>query len=121
MIQMEAHRYREASTGYQQGGEEGGAIQRWGSGRHTVSVRWKMSSRMHCTTWRIEPGLCNNYKRKANFTNCTIRKGRKRGEEGGKKGRKRMAFLEVKKPILIRPFLAKEFINFFNLLILIGG
>ena len=103
MIQLEAHRYRAASTGYQRGGEGGGAIQRWGSGRHTVSVRWKMSPRMHWTTWGIEPGLCNNYKRKANFTNCIIRKKRKRGEEGGKKGRKRMAFLEVKKPILIRP------------------
>ena len=84
------------------------------------SVRWKMSSGMHCTTWGIEPGLSNNCKRKANFTNCVIRQERKRGEEGGKKGRKRMAFLEVKKPILIRPFLAKGFI-FFNLLILIGG
>ena len=84
---MEAHRYREASTGYQRGGEEGGAIQRWGSGRHTVSVRWKMSSGMHCTTWGIEPGLCNNYKRKANFTNCIIRKKRKE-RRGRKEGRK---------------------------------
>lgn len=84
---MEAHRYREPSTGYQRGGEEGGAIQRWGSGRHTGSVRWKMSSRMHCTTWGIEPGLCNTYKRKANFTNGIIRK--KRKERGGRKeGRK---------------------------------
>ena len=80
---MEAHRYREASTGYQRGGEEGGAIQRWGSGRHAMSVRWKMSSGRHCTTWGIEPGLCNNYKWKANFTNCIIRK--KRKERGGRK------------------------------------
>ena len=84
---MEAHRYREASSGYQQGGEEGGAIQRWGSGRHAVSVRWKLSSGMHCTTWGIEPGLCSNYKRKANFTNCVIIQERKRGEEGVKKGK----------------------------------
>ena len=81
MIQMEAHRYRAASTGYQRGGEVGGAIQRWGSGRHAGLVRWKMSSRMHCTTWGIEPGLCKNYKQKANFTNCIMRK--KRKEEGG--------------------------------------
>ena len=33
---MEAHRYTEQSTGYQWGEEEGGAIQRRGSGRHTV-------------------------------------------------------------------------------------
>jgi len=40
ITKMEAHRYREESTGYQRGGEEGGVIQRWGSGRHTVlSVR----------------------------------------------------------------------------------
>ena len=36
-------------------------------------------------------------------------KERKRGEEGGKKGRKIMVFLEVTKPILIRPVLTKEF------------
>ena len=34
---------------------------------------------------------------------------RKRAEEGGKKGRKMMVFLEVTQPTLIRPFLAKEF------------
>ena len=33
---MEAHIYREQATGYQWGGEDGGAIQRWGSGRHTM-------------------------------------------------------------------------------------
>ena len=33
-------------------------------------------------------------------------------EDGGKKGRKTMVFLEVTKPTLIRPFLAKEFILF---------
>jgi len=40
-------------------------------------------------------------------------KERMRGEEGGKKGRKRMVFLEVTKPALIRPFLAKECSLFF--------
>ena len=38
---------------------------------------------------------------------------RKRGEEGGKKGRKMMVFLEGTKPTLIRPFSAKEFSLFF--------
>lgn len=32
ITKMEAHRYREESTGYQRGGEEGGVIQRWGVG-----------------------------------------------------------------------------------------
>ena len=36
-------------------------------------------------------------------------KERKRGEEGGKKGQKIMVFLEVTKPTLIRPLLAKEY------------
>ena len=36
-------------------------------------------------------------------------KERKRGEEGGKKGQKIMVFLEVTKPTLIRPWLAKEY------------
>ena len=36
ITKMEAHRYREQSTGYQQGGDERRAIQRWGSGRLTV-------------------------------------------------------------------------------------
>ena len=40
-------------------------------------------------------------------------KERKRGEEGVKKGRKRMVFLEVTKPALIRPFLAKDCSLFF--------
>ena len=42
-------------------------------------------------------------------------KERKKGEEGGKKGRKIMVFLEVTKPTLIRPFLAKEFSLFFKI------
>ena len=53
-------------------------------------VRCKMSSRMYCTTWRIEPVLCNNYKWKANVHNCIIRKKRKerRGRmEGRKEGK----------------------------------
>jgi len=37
------------------------------------------------------------------------------GHEGGKKGRKIMAFFEVTKPTLIRPFLAKEISLFFNI------
>ena len=50
-------------------------------------VRCKMSPRMYCTTWGIEPVLCNDYKWKANFHNCIIRK--KRKERGGRKeGRK---------------------------------
>ena len=50
-------------------------------------VRCKMSSRMYCTTWGIEPVLCNNYQWKANCHNCIIRK--KRKERGGRKeGRK---------------------------------
>ena len=32
----------------------------------------------------IEAGLCNNCKRKANLTNCAIRKERKGGEEEGR-------------------------------------
>ena len=36
ITEMEAHIYREQATGYQWGGEDGGAIQRWGSGRLTV-------------------------------------------------------------------------------------
>ena len=94
---MEARRYREASTGYQRGGEEGGAIQRWGSGRHAVSVRWKMSSGMHCTTWGIEPGLCDNYKRKANSTNCVIRQERKGGRKEGRKEGKAWRFWRSKR------------------------
>ncbi|KAF4008069.1 hypothetical protein G4228_019667 [Cervus hanglu yarkandensis] len=56
---------------------------------------------MHCTTWGIEPGLCHNYKWKASFNNCIIRKKRKKkkrkkrkerwwrkeGRKEGKKGR----------------------------------
>ena len=42
-------------------------------------------------------------------------KERKRGDEGGKKGQKIMVFLEVTKPTLIRPFLAKEFSLFFKI------
>ena len=49
---------------------------------------------------------------------------KKRKERGakkeGRKGRKIMVFLEVTKPTLVRPFLAKEFSLFF-LFILIGG
>ena len=49
-------------------------------------------------------------------------KERQKGEEGGKQGTKIMVFLEVTKPTLIRPFLAKEFSLFFKILfILIGG
>ena len=90
---MEAHRYRDASTGSQRGGEARGAIQRWGSGRHAVIVRWKMSSGMHCTTWGIEPGLCHNYKWKRSFNSCKMRKKikergcRKEGRKEGKEGR----------------------------------
>ena len=62
----------------------------------------------------IEAGLCNNCKRKANLTNCAIRKER-RGGRRREEMRKRMAFWGVKKPILIRPFLTKEYILFFNL------
>ena len=40
-------------------------------------------------------------------------KERQKGEEGGKQGTKIMVFLEVTKPTLIRPFLAKEFSLFF--------
>ena len=36
-------------------------------------------------------------------------KERQRREEGGKKGRKIVAFLEVTKSTLIRPFLVKKF------------
>jgi len=36
-------------------------------------------------------------------------KERKKGEDGGKKGRKIMVFLQVTKPTLIRPLLTKEF------------
>ena len=46
-------------------------------------VRCKRSSRMYCTTWRIEPVLCNKYKWKANFYNFLIRKKRKEG--GGRR------------------------------------
>ena len=42
-------------------------------------------------------------------------KERNMGHEGGKKGRKIMAFFEVTKPTLIRPFLAKEISLFFNI------
>ena len=57
-------------------------------------VRCKMSSRMYCTTWGIEPVLCNKYERKAKFNNCIIRKKiREREREiGGRKGRKIMVF-----------------------------
>ena len=48
---------------------------------------------MYSATWEGEPVFCNNYKWKINFNNCIIRKKRKeRGEEGGTKGRKIMAF-----------------------------
>ena len=50
-------------------------------------VRCKMSPRMYCTTWGIEPVLCNDYKCKANFHNFIIRKKRKE-REGRKTGRK---------------------------------
>ena len=40
-------------------------------------------------------------------------KERQKGEEGGKQGTKIMVFLEVTKPTLIRPLLAKEFGLFF--------
>ena len=46
-----------------------------------------MSSRMYCTTWGIEPVLCNNYKWKANFNNSIIIKKRKE-RRGRKEGRK---------------------------------
>ena len=38
-----------------------------------------------------------------------------KGEEGEKKGTKIMVFLEVTKPTLIRPLLAKEFGLFFKI------
>ena len=41
-------------------------------------------------------------------------KERQKGEEGEKKGTKIMVFLEVTKPTLIRPLLAKEFGLFFK-------
>ena len=50
-------------------------------------LRCKMSSRMYCTTWGIEPVLCNNYKWKANFNNCIIINKRKE-RRGRKEGRK---------------------------------
>ena len=42
-------------------------------------------------------------------------KERQKGEEGEKKGTKIMVFLEVTKPTLIRPLLAKEFGLFFKI------
>ena len=42
-------------------------------------------------------------------------KERQKGEEGGKQGTKIMVFLEVTKPTLITPFLAKEFSLFFKI------
>ena len=42
-------------------------------------------------------------------------KERQKGEEGDKKGTKIMVFLEVTKPTLIRPLLAKEFGLFFKI------
>ena len=39
----------------------------------------------------------------------------RRGRKKGRKGSKLMVFLEVTKPTLIRPFLAKEFSLFFYL------
>ena len=42
-------------------------------------------------------------------------KERQKGEEGEKKGTKIMVFLEVTKPRLIRPLLAKEFGLFFKI------
>ena len=44
-----------------------------------------------------------------------IGKERQKGEEGGKQGTKIMVFLEVTKPTLIRPLLAKEFGLFFKI------
>ena len=44
-----------------------------------------------------------------------IGKERQKGEEGEKKGTKIMVFLEVTKPTLIRPLLAKEFGLFFKI------
>ena len=46
-------------------------------------------------------------------------KERKRGEEGGKKGRKIMVFWVVTKTTMIRPFLQRNL--FFKLFIFIGG
>ena len=42
-------------------------------------------------------------------------KERQKGEEGEKKGTKIMVFLEVTKPTLIRPLLAKDFGLFFKI------
>ena len=48
-------------------------------------------------------------------------KERQKGEEGEKKGTKIMVFLEVTKPTLIRPFLAKEFsLFFFNFILFLN-
>ena len=85
---MEAHRYRDQSAGYQRGGEEGGAIQRWGSGRLTVlGVRGAQG----CIIQHGKQSqYSNNYKWKANVHNCIIRKKRKerRGRmEGRKEGK----------------------------------
>ena len=57
-------------------------------------VKCKMSSRMYCTTWGVEPVLCNKYEWKANLHNCIIRKKIKEREReiGGRKGRKIMVF-----------------------------
>ena len=57
-------------------------------------VKCKMSSRMYCTTWEVEPVLCNKYEWKANLHNCIIRKKIKEREReiGGRKGRKIMVF-----------------------------
>ena len=74
-----------------------GAIQSCGGGGEVKSVRYKMNSRMYCTPWGIHPAFSNNYKWKANFNNCIIRKKERNCREvGGKKARKIMAFLEVK-------------------------
>ena len=55
--------------------------------REAQRVRWKMSPRMDCTSWGIDPVLCKNYKGKANVHNCIIRK--KGKERGGRRREER--------------------------------
>ena len=101
---MEAHRYRELY--WLAAGRAGGRGNTEVGEREPHRVRWKMRSRMDCTTWGIEPVLCNNYKWKANFNNCIISKKRNErcGRTEGRKEGKQWCFWRSQSQHWLGPF-----------------